>query len=144
MAMRIALMWTVCSALILSLSSLADAADTAANRGRLLVTTKSRLQSAMLVSADASDWTFKPVDGEERTIAASEVVRWGSFVPAVGGHRVRLSSGGELLALVVEIRDGEILLESALLKEVRLRPGSVSAVTFDMPADQTGAQTLEK
>jgi hypothetical protein len=83
-------------------------------------------------------------NGEERAFAAGKVVRWGNFSTAVGGHRVRLSSGGELIGHSLEIHEGEILVESALLENVRLPPGLASAVIFDMPADQETARLLEK
>jgi hypothetical protein len=142
--MRFVFTVILCSALLHSLSPFPRAADAAENSGSPLITTSSKLESAALIAAGDSNLTFKVVNGGERTIAASQVVRWGSFMPAAGGHRVRLSSGGELLAQTVEIRGGEILLDSALLKEIRLRPGLVSVVTFDMPADQAGTQSLEK
>jgi hypothetical protein len=143
--MRYVLQLTTCFALALGWISWAAAADASAQRGSLLITTESRLEGAALVSTSEDfDWKFKASDENLRSFAASKVVRWGSFATAVGGHRVRLVSGGELVGHTVEVRAGEVSVDSTLLEAVRLPRGSASAIVFDLPTDQQSAQTVAK
>jgi hypothetical protein len=142
--MRYALTSTLCLAIVLGHCPPAAAAD-AAMLGSLLVTTDSRWEGAALVSAnDDLKWMFKLPDGSQRTVDASKVIRWGSFSTAVGGHRVRLSDGGEFVGHSLEIRGKDILLVAAVVEQVRLPRGAVLAVIFDMPADHQSARSLEK
>jgi hypothetical protein len=142
--MRFALKLTLCLAFELGRWAMAAAAD-AAMPGSPLITTESQWEGAALQSAaDDLKWTFKFSSGDERAVVASKVVRWGNFSKAVGGHRVRLPDGGEIVAHSLEIRESEILLESEVMNEFRLPRRAVSAVIFDMPADHQSARSLEK
>jgi hypothetical protein len=108
--------------------------------------------AALVAADDRLQWTFRAADGSERTIAASQVVRFGNFVKAVGAHRVRLAKGGELLAHSIEMRDGEVSLDSDLLTTsgdenralFRLPRDSISVVVFDMPTGRDSVRALEK
>jgi hypothetical protein len=143
--MRYVLSITTYFAFALNWNSGTLAANAAAVRASLLITTESRLEGAALVSArEDLNWEFKASDGSLRTFAASKVVRWGNFATAVGGHRIRLSRGDEIVGQAVEIQDNELSVDSTLLEEVRLPRDSVSAIIFDMPTDDQSARTLEK
>lgn len=142
--MRYALIFTLCLAFALGGCPLAAAADAAMSRS-LLVTTQSQWEDAALVSAnDDLKWIFTSSDGSQRTVNASKIIRWGNFSTAIGGHRMRLSNGAEIVSHLLTIRGNDVLLESAVLEQVRLPRGAVSAVIFDMPADHQSARALEK
>jgi hypothetical protein len=76
-------------------------------------------------------------------VTAQQVVRWESFSKAVGGHRVRLVSGGEIVGYSVAVAQREIVLESDLLDVVKLPRAAAASVIFDMPADDASARALE-
>jgi hypothetical protein len=124
----------------------ASAADPQATQASPLITTESRLEKAALVAADAEEnWTFKSADGENKPpVPARKVVRWGRFAKAVGGHRLRLVAGGEIVGFSFEIAERQVILESDLLDIVKLPRGAVAAVIFDLPADDSSARALEK
>ncbi|MEX2140318.1 MAG: NPCBM/NEW2 domain-containing protein [Pirellulales bacterium] len=112
----------------------------------LLITTEARLANAAFVSAEAGGtWAFKSADDQsERTVPLRTVVRWGGFAKAVGGHRVRLVGGGEIVGYSVQMTQREVILESDLLDQVKLPRAGVAAVIFDLPADEASAQALER
>jgi hypothetical protein len=143
--MRYVLSITTYFAFALNWTSGTLAADAAAVRASLLITTESRLEGAALVRArEDLNWDFKASDGSLHTFAASKVVRWGDFATAVGRHRIRLFYGDEIVGQAVELQDNELSVDSTLLEEVRLPRDSISAVIFDMPGDDQSARSLEK
>ena len=122
----------------------ANGADEAVERPPLLLTTESRIERASLVRSDADrKLSFQREDGEI-AIPLGKIVRWGNFVRANGGHRLRLLHGGELVGNSIAIHDRHVTLESDLLGGVDLPRELVTAVVFDVPADESSARELQR
>jgi NPCBM/NEW2 domain len=135
-----------CWVVVILLLSVADRAEETPADSSPLITTDSRLKGGTLIGADADwNWTFKSADGSQTTVPARKVVRYGSFAVTKGGHRLRLRSGGEILGYAIAIDDRNVAIESDLFDDaLELPRGSVAAVIFDMPTDETTKRTLEK
>jgi len=110
-----------------------------------LITTDSRTKNVTWISAEEDgNWTFESADDSHITIPARKVVRYGNFSVREGGHRLRLPSGSEILAYAIVIDDRNVAIESDLFDGALEFPrGSVAAVIFDMPTDETSRRRLE-
>jgi hypothetical protein len=124
--------------------AMAVADDTPATPPQALVTTESRIANASLMAADGGGALTFQGEGGEVAVRVGKVVRWGNFVRASGGHRLRLVHGGEIVGYSITIADRRVTLESDLIDSVNLSRDLVTAVILDMPQDVTSAADLQR
>ncbi|MCH8045195.1 MAG: NPCBM/NEW2 domain-containing protein [Planctomycetes bacterium] len=95
--------------------------------------------AAKLLAVDA-DWNITLASGEKRqTLAAADLVQWGSFRETRRGSIILLAGSDLLLADVLELDGEHLLVDSLLLGEVKLPLERLVGIVFNPAIDHRRA-----